>query len=149
MSTVLQRHGVVERTADGYALRPEVSALSGGETDALVGLCDAAVDAYKTQRGEAILEHRAVSLGVIPGRLRSARQRAARDAPPRSGGPRRDSARRPSAAAFNVGVNAGAVAGQTVAHCHIHLIPRRQNDVPNPRGGVRGIVPGMAEYEPR
>jgi ATP adenylyltransferase len=47
---------------------------------------------------------------------------------------------------FNVGVNAGAVAGQTVMHSHIHLIPRRANDTVNPRGGVRGVIPGMQSY---
>ena len=47
---------------------------------------------------------------------------------------------------FNVGINAGAVAGQTIMHSHIHLIPRRRNDVIDPRGGVRGIIPGMQFY---
>jgi diadenosine tetraphosphate (Ap4A) HIT family hydrolase/5-methylcytosine-specific restriction endonuclease McrA len=47
---------------------------------------------------------------------------------------------------FNVGINDGAVAGQTVMHCHIHLIPRRAGDSPNPRGGVRCVIPGMADY---
>ncbi len=47
---------------------------------------------------------------------------------------------------FNVGVNAGAVAGQTIFHCHIHLIPRREGDVENPRGGVRHLIPGKGDY---
>lgn len=47
---------------------------------------------------------------------------------------------------FNVGVNAGAAAGQTVFHCHLHLIPRRQGDVENPRGGVRWVVPRKGWY---
>ena len=47
---------------------------------------------------------------------------------------------------FNVGINSGAVAGQTVMHCHIHLIPRRAGDNPNPRGGVRCVIPGKADY---
>jgi diadenosine tetraphosphate (Ap4A) HIT family hydrolase len=47
---------------------------------------------------------------------------------------------------FNIGMNAGAVAGQTVFHCHIHLIPRRKGDVENPRGGVRHIIPGKGFY---
>ena len=47
---------------------------------------------------------------------------------------------------FNVGVNAGASAGQTIFHCHIHLIPRRDGDVANPRGGVRGVMPGKQSY---
>ena len=46
-----------------------------------------------------------------------------------------------SVTGFNVGVNDGSVAGQTVPHCHVHLIPRRKNDVPDPGGGVRGVIP--------
>lgn len=52
----------------------------------------------------------------------------------------------PSVAGFNIGMNAGAVAGQTIFHCHIHLIPRRAGDVENPRGGVRHIIPGKGSY---
>lgn len=44
---------------------------------------------------------------------------------------------------FNIGVNAGRIAGQSVFHCHIHLIPRRPGDVDSPRGGVRHLIPGM------
>tara|TARA_R110002049_G_scaffold137350_2_gene297350 strand:+ start:31234 stop:32229 length:996 start_codon:yes stop_codon:yes gene_type:complete len=47
---------------------------------------------------------------------------------------------------FNVGVNAGQSAGQTIFHCHVHLIPRRDRDVPNPRGGVRGVIPEKQSY---
>lgn len=47
---------------------------------------------------------------------------------------------------FNVGVNVGTAAGQTVGHAHIHLIPRFAGDVPDPRGGIRRIVPELAEY---
>ncbi len=47
---------------------------------------------------------------------------------------------------YNVGVNVGASAGQTVFHCHFHLIPRREGDTPNPRGGVRGVIPGKMNY---
>ena len=47
---------------------------------------------------------------------------------------------------FNVGANCGEAAGQSVWHAHIHLIPRYKGDVPNPRGGVRGVVPGKASY---
>ena len=42
---------------------------------------------------------------------------------------------------FNIGMNVGQVAGQTIFHSHIHLIPRRRGDVPNPRGGVRMVIP--------
>ncbi len=47
---------------------------------------------------------------------------------------------------YNIGVNDGAAAGQTVHHCHLHLIPRREGDIPNPRGGVRNIIPGKGDY---
>lgn len=47
---------------------------------------------------------------------------------------------------FNVGVNSGTSAGQTIFHCHVHLIPRRDGDVPNPRGGVRGVIPAKQSY---
>lgn len=52
----------------------------------------------------------------------------------------------PTVTAFNVGVNAGADAGQTVFHCHMHLIPRRTGDVAEPRGGVRGVIPAKQKY---
>jgi len=48
--------------------------------------------------------------------------------------------------AFNVGVNAGKDAGQSVMHCHVHLIPRRMGDIENPRGGVRGVIPSKQKY---
>jgi diadenosine tetraphosphate (Ap4A) HIT family hydrolase len=48
--------------------------------------------------------------------------------------------------AFNVGVNSGPAAGQTVPHCHVHVIPRRRGDVPNPRGGVRWVIPEKGDY---
>lgn len=47
---------------------------------------------------------------------------------------------------YNLGVNDGAVAGQTVPHLHLHLIPRYQGDQPDPRGGVRWIIPDKAKY---
>jgi diadenosine tetraphosphate (Ap4A) HIT family hydrolase len=47
---------------------------------------------------------------------------------------------------FNIGVNVGSVAGQTVFHCHVHLIPRRRGDVEDPRGGVRHLIPGKGAY---
>ena len=49
-------------------------------------------------------------------------------------------------AGFNVGININEVAGQTVPHVHIHLIPRYEGDVEEPRGGVRGVVPGRRSY---
>jgi len=47
---------------------------------------------------------------------------------------------------FNVGVNCGEAAGQSVWHAHIHVIPRYQGDVPSPRGGVRHVIPLKARY---
>ena len=46
----------------------------------------------------------------------------------------------PSVEGFNVGINIGEVAGQSIFHCHIHLIPRRKDDTQNPRGGVRHVI---------
>jgi diadenosine tetraphosphate (Ap4A) HIT family hydrolase len=48
--------------------------------------------------------------------------------------------------AYNIGINDGAAAGQTVPHLHVHLIPRYLGDVPDPRGGVRWVLPGRAKY---
>ena len=48
---------------------------------------------------------------------------------------------------FNIGMNCGEVSGQTVFHCHVHLIPRRRGDVANPRGGVRHIIADKGFYE--
>tara|TARA_B100002052_G_scaffold171765_1_gene156360 strand:- start:1412 stop:1807 length:396 start_codon:yes stop_codon:yes gene_type:complete len=47
---------------------------------------------------------------------------------------------------FNVGINIGSAAGQTVNHCHIHVIPRYQGDIEDPRGGVRWTIPQYAQY---
>ena len=48
--------------------------------------------------------------------------------------------------AFNIGINDGIDAGQTILHTHIHLIPRRADDTDNPGGGVRGVIPGKQQY---
>jgi len=52
----------------------------------------------------------------------------------------------PSSPDFNIGINDGPAAGQTVAHLHIHLIPRYKGDVEDPRGGVRWVIPEKAKY---
>lgn len=51
-----------------------------------------------------------------------------------------------SVTGFNVGVNVGAAAGQTVFHCHVHLIPRRVGDMEDPTGGVRHVIPEKGNY---
>ena len=48
--------------------------------------------------------------------------------------------------AFNIGTNIGKISGQSIMHCHIHLIPRRQGDVENPQGGVRAVIPSKQHY---
>ena len=53
---------------------------------------------------------------------------------------------RHSPAGYNVGINVGEAAGQTVMHAHVHLIPRYRGDVANPRGGVRGVIPAKQSY---
>ena len=47
---------------------------------------------------------------------------------------------------FNIGMNIGEDAGQTVFHFHIHIIPRRKDDVEYPMGGIRGVIPGKQKY---
>jgi diadenosine tetraphosphate (Ap4A) HIT family hydrolase len=49
---------------------------------------------------------------------------------------------------FNVGININTAAGQTIPHVHIHLIPRYNGDVKEPRGGVRGVIPEKRDYTP-
>ena len=48
---------------------------------------------------------------------------------------------------FNIGTNLGKIAGQSIMHCHIHLIPRREGDVENPQGGVRSVIPKKQHYK--
>ena len=47
---------------------------------------------------------------------------------------------------FNIGMNCVAVSGQTIFHCHIHLISHREGDTADPRGNVRGVIPDMQKY---
>jgi diadenosine tetraphosphate (Ap4A) HIT family hydrolase len=54
--------------------------------------------------------------------------------------------RDPSIGGFNLGVNVGSASGQTIFHCHFHLIPRRAGDVEKPRGGIRHVIPGKGSY---
>ena len=48
---------------------------------------------------------------------------------------------------YNIGVNCGQVSGQTIEHLHIHLIPRYTNDIKDPTGGVRGVIPAKQKYD--
>ena len=48
---------------------------------------------------------------------------------------------------FNIGTNVGKVSGQSIFHCHFHLIPRREGDVENPQGGVRSVIPNKQHYK--
>ena len=48
---------------------------------------------------------------------------------------------------FNLGTNIGKVSGQSIVHCHFHLIPRRKGDVDNPQGGVRSVIPNKQHYK--
>ena len=47
---------------------------------------------------------------------------------------------------YNIGMNIGEDAGQSIFHCHIHIIPRREDDTPDPRGGIRGVIPEKQNY---
>jgi diadenosine tetraphosphate (Ap4A) HIT family hydrolase len=47
---------------------------------------------------------------------------------------------------YNIGINEGVYAGQTIMHCHVHLIPRYIGDVDNPKGGIRGVIPSKQKY---
>ena len=51
-----------------------------------------------------------------------------------------------TATGFNIGLNDGVAAGQTVLHAHVHVIPRYKDDVPDPRGGIRWVIPEKARY---
>ena len=53
----------------------------------------------------------------------------------------------PSVKGFNIGTNVGKTAGQSIFHCHIHLIPRREGDVENPQGGIRSVIPKKQHYK--
>ena len=53
----------------------------------------------------------------------------------------------PSIKGFNLGTNIGKVSGQSILHCHLHLIPRREGDVDNPQGGVRSVIPNKQHYK--
>jgi len=155
---VLGKHGLVQRDGDGYRLTPDVSALTAEERTTLLAACDKAVRSYLERRGEAAYDHRRQALGHVPGSLRyEVLQRAGfrcelytserRTIDRLLEEARAEILKRdPAVSGFNIGSNNGAAAGQTIFHYHVHLIPRRRGDVEKPQGGVRGIIPGMADY---
>ena len=53
----------------------------------------------------------------------------------------------PTVKGFNLGTNIGKVSGQSILHCHFHLIPRREGDVENPQGGVRSVISKKQHYK--
>ena len=53
----------------------------------------------------------------------------------------------PNVDGFNLGTNIGRVSGQSILHCHFHLIPRRLGDVENPQGGIRSVIPNKQHYK--
>ena len=53
----------------------------------------------------------------------------------------------PTVKGFNLGTNIGKISGQSILHCHFHLIPRREGDVENPQGGVRSVIPNKQHYK--
>lgn len=125
---------------------PLCSVADGGETLAANTRAVAIWDAFPVSPGHALIvsrrhvaglfdlstEEQAALWGLLPA-VRAAI--GARHAP----------------SGYNVGVNVGAAAGQTVGHVHVHVIPRYSGDVKDPRGGVRWVIPRRADYwsEPR
>ena len=99
------------------------------------------LDAYPVSPGHSLVISRrhvadifdltGVEIAEIMQLIQSARQRIDRTLQP---------------AGYNIGVNVGRAAGQTVMHVHIHVIPRYAGDSSDPTGGVRGVIPGKARY---
>jgi diadenosine tetraphosphate (Ap4A) HIT family hydrolase len=99
------------------------------------------LDAYPVSPGHSLVVSRrhvadvfdldAAEITEIVGLVLSARRRIDRNLQP---------------AGYNIGVNVGQDAGQTVMHVHVHIIPRYPGDTPDPTGGVRGVIPGKARY---
>jgi diadenosine tetraphosphate (Ap4A) HIT family hydrolase len=112
---VLANHGIVQRDADGYRLNIDVKSLSPENRNELIRLF---FDLFEPER-------RAINQLIDTIRPDITKKDA-------------------SVQGFNIGTNCGDTSGQTVAHAHVHLIPCRQGDVQDPRGGVRWVIPGKA-----
>jgi len=127
----------------GGATCPFCTRVEGGDLAASSDLAAAFPDAYPVSPGHSLVvprRHVADLFALSVDELRSVWDLVAEVRR------RLEAERRPDG--FNVGVNAGAAAGQTVEHAHVHVIPRYLGDVADPRGGVRWVVPAKARYWP-
>ncbi|MFO7715099.1 HIT family protein [Desulfosarcina sp.] len=116
--------------------------IRAGKKVAAIGTVAAFNDGYPVTDGHLLilpLRHTADWLGMTAQELRDS-ERLIRTLVARI------RQRDPSVTGFNIGTNIGQSAGQSVLHAHIHLIPRRDGDVDNPKGGVRGVVDGKRGY---
>ena len=120
---------------------PFCSRLTSGEVTAESDHAVAFPDGYPLTRGHTLVvprRHVASIYEMSEDEQRDVWQLVARV--------REQLARELDPAGFNIGLNDGAAAGQTVEHAHIHVIPRYEGDVPDPRGGVRWVIPDKAPY---
>lgn len=135
----------LRKVAESYRERLEGCLFCGGLSDRIVAeneLCYAIRDAFPVTDGHTLMiPKRHVSdyfdlykpeINAIHDLTHSVRKRLLESDPTITG--------------FNVGINAGDSAGQTIFHCHVHVIPRRDGDVENPKGGVRGVIPQKQSY---
>jgi diadenosine tetraphosphate (Ap4A) HIT family hydrolase len=170
---VLKKHGVVERDGDDYflsgydRLRPEqvaeltklcreqiAESYRHRENDCLFCEISRQRVIYENELAYAVRDHYPVTPGhalVIPKRHVSEyfdlSQPELNACNALLGQVKTETEKNdPEVTGFNIGVNNGKTAGQSIFHCHIHLIPRRPGDVENPRGGVRGVIPGKQKY---
>jgi len=103
--------------------------------------CVAFLDKYPVSKGHALVVAKTVtaSLFDLPAEVQAQLWETVRR-------PRETLIKRFRPDGFNIGINDGPPAGQTVAHAHVHIIPRYLNDVADPRGGIRWIIPAKATY---
>jgi diadenosine tetraphosphate (Ap4A) HIT family hydrolase len=103
--------------------------------------CVAFLDKYPVSKGHALVAAKTVtaSLFDLPVEVQAEVWETVRQA-------RAVLIRRYQPDGFNIGINDGPAAGQTVAHAHVHIIPRYRNDVSDPRGGIRRIILAKARY---
>lgn len=118
---------------------------SAAETIAVDGPCVAIRDAHPVCAGHVLIVPRrhAVSFRDLTAEEWTAAHRLARQIADAA------QAADPTITGFNFGVNDGCDAGQSIFHCHLHLIPRRAGDHPNPRGGIRKALSSRATARPQ